>query len=107
MQGLVWLSILPTSDETPSFRQADAQSDQLTHQCPLFFYPGDWASVSARPNSFSDTPCAISHFPLRVRTGNEQISPFLDAIIAIRANSHTIPIAFRGAVVSERTVSTI
>ncbi len=34
------------------------------------------ASIFARLKSFIGTPCTISHFPPRTRTGNDEINPF-------------------------------
>ena len=34
------------------------------------------ASIFARLKSFIGSPCTISHFPARTRTGNDEINPF-------------------------------
>jgi hypothetical protein len=34
------------------------------------------ASIFARLKSFIGSPCTISHFPPRTRTGNDEITPF-------------------------------
>jgi hypothetical protein len=34
------------------------------------------ASIFARLKSFIESPCTISHFPPRTRTGNDEINPF-------------------------------
>jgi hypothetical protein len=68
--GTVWL----VAEVQPS-RHWDYESKSLTSDFSSFNSATD-ASILARLKSLIGSPCTISHFPPRTRTGNDEINPF-------------------------------